>query len=387
MADNTWPEAAPRTGYLKSSDRGHRPDLARDVRRVMAAGGPGPWRQLWHLLRLRLARSPLQPSDYYRFGIWKGGVGRRNRAGFLADSERTAYNTALHRPGYEADWEAAHDKLQTEARLRAAGLPCVQTLAVFTVSGDLPLDVRRLGSVSDLDEFLGDRHIYPLFLKPRDGTFALGTAALADANADRYRFTNDVLVPRPALLEEIRASGRDYLFQPLVSAHPEIARHAGRATPTLRVVTLQTDRGVEVWYAALRLPSPTQMSDGGSVNMRIWSEIDLNDGRALKWRPVGAPHSPVPDHWADPAVPLSELRVPGMSEIRDLCVSAHAAFPRLGIVGWDVFVTPDGPLIGEANANPFPVLQAVSGAGIRHGEAEATYQRALAAAEAARLRD
>ena len=78
------------------------------------------------------------------------------------------------------------------------------------------------------------------------------------------------------------------------------------------------------------------------------------------------------------------MRVPGMAGAVDLAVAGHALFPRLGIVGWDIFVTAEGPLLNEANATPFPLLQGVTAVGQRTGAAGETYRKALSAARARR---
>ena len=49
-----------------------------------------------------------------------------------------------------------------------------------------------------------------------------------------------------------------------------------------------------------------------------------------------------------------------------LGVKAHALLPKLGIVGWDIAVGPDGPIIIECNDNPYHVLwQLAAGQGIK----------------------
>lgn len=372
------------TRYLRSSDIGHQKNWGKQARLVAAAGGPGPWRQLWQVLRLSLRRGEVDAWDYYRFGVWKGGIGRAHTRTFVAEAHRSAYNHALHDGDCAGDMEAVRSKLETERRLVAAGLECVRTRAAIGVNGDVPEHVVRLADEAELDAMLSDPAAYPMFVKPLTGSFASGTAAFEAAEGDNIRLTTGRSAPRSAIVREMLAEADGYLLQPLMTAAPEVARHAGRAMPSLRITTIRLEDGPEPWYAAIRLPAPTQMSDGGSVNLRIWSEIDLETGRALRWRRVGSPHNAVPSYWADKETPLAEFRVPGIARAAALCRAGHAAFPSLGIIGWDVFVTPDGPLLNEANGDPFPILQSVRAEGIRQGAPEAVYQRALAVARARR---
>jgi hypothetical protein len=41
--------------------------------------------------------------------------------------------------------------------------------------------------------------------------------------------------------------------------------------------------------------------------------------------------------------------LPSWPEARDLALEAHRRFPTLGSVGWDVALTPDGPVLVEGN--------------------------------------
>ena len=221
VADSANPAA---TSYLRMSDHGHRRDWQKQARLVAAAGGPGPWRQLWQILRLRMSRTSHGAEEYYRYGIWKGGIGRANLQGFLAEADRRAYNIALHDPGFESDEVVAREKLKTEARLVAAGLPCVRTRAAVGVAGEVPDHVRRIEGAETLTAFLSDPSSYPMFLKPLTGSFASGTASLVGVEGTEVLFSNGLRAPLAAIVDEMVQEPDGYLIQPPVAAAPELAR-------------------------------------------------------------------------------------------------------------------------------------------------------------------
>ncbi|MEL6678927.1 MAG: sugar-transfer associated ATP-grasp domain-containing protein, partial [Pseudomonadota bacterium] len=70
------------------------------------------------------------------------------------------------------------------------------------------------------------------------------------------------------------------------------------------------------------------------------------------------------------AHPVSEKSFEGMSlpmwsDVRTLAREAHAILPDVGIIGWDIGISEDGPLVIEANTNPHQHLyQLASGRGI-----------------------
>ena len=77
------------------------------------------------------------------------------------------------------------------------------------------------------------------------------------------------------------------------------------------------------------------------------------DGRLMRfgythdreWR-----YSKMEEH-PDSHIPFLGREIPFYREAAGLAMSAHRLFPSLRTVGWDVAVTPDGPVLIEGNHN------------------------------------
>lgn len=359
-------------------------DMKRLARHVVLAGGPNPLRQTLELLWLKHGPAKGVALDYFRFGLWKHGVTARSLRNFVLPSHRRPYNFALHRPGFQADVDACTDKLETERRLAASGLPVMKTRAVYDVAGARPPYTSVLTSREEVDAYLSDPAHFPMFLKPHNRSFAIGTAGLDRIEGDEIVLTNGQRTTASSLADEIAGSGFGYLFMDLGRLHEDIARHAGSAAaPKVRVMTLVFDDGPGFWSAHIKMPAARQMSDGASKFLVIGCELHPDTGAALTWRPLTSPFNTAPTHWADKTTPLSDLVIPGWKDVVQVCLDGHACFPRLGMIGWDVLVTPDGPRIVEANANPLPLIQVFRGEGLRLPKHDAMYQRARAAADRA----
>ncbi len=363
--------------YLAATEQVRGNDWPVQARQVIAAGGPGVWRQLGQILWLRLARTGLSPDEYYSCALWKGPLTRDRAASFVPNSKRTGYIKALLLPGGDCQAPEIADKLRTEVLLRAAGHPTVRSGAVLR-SEIVPEGAAVLETEADIAAFLSDPARFPLFVKPAVGSLSFGSIALTGTTGPDLQVLNRGTIPVAGLAAELAATAGPYIFQPLVPMHPDLGRHTGGAVPAIRIVTLRTGRGPAPHYAVLRMPSRTAMHDGASRNPRLWAGIDLDTGRPGPMRYLGNPGARPPTHWGDPETPLAELVLPHWKAAVDLCVAAHDHFPLNGFLGWDIFLTPDGPLINEVNGMAYPIYQPATGEGLRQGRFEALYQEALA---------
>jgi len=371
-------------GYLSGTDEAGKPDPGALMTRVIRQGGPGAWGQFWQLLRLRFSRIGTNLDEYYTYGLWRRPDGPNILRELLPHSKLRAFNAALRMPGRGPETAVMIDKLATEALLTANGLTTSHTLAACGPVMD-GAAVRVLTDAQDLRAFLADPSNLPVFGKPRADSFARGAVAITsvDDNRRTVTFLDGMVAPIAALADEIVADWpAGYLFQPFYQSHPDLRRHIGPAMPSLRIVTLLTDRGAEPYYAVLRIPARTAMHDGDAVGRRVWGLVDVETGTIVRLRNLRDPLTPDIVHLLDPEVPLLGLVLPHWQAALSAVLAAHGLFPGHGILGWDVFLTPEAALINEVNANPGHVYQAAAARGLRNPDLEPLYARALAHASA-----
>lgn len=237
-----------------------------------------------------------------------------------------------------------------------------------------------LRSLAALQGFLADPANLPVFGKPRSDSFARGAAMIAGlAGPGEVRFLTGRTVPIPGLVAEIAAGWPEgCLFQPFYRSAPELQAHVGAAMASLRILTLWTDRGVEPWYAVIRLPAKTAMHDGDADDERIWGLIDLDSGKVIKLRSLRDPHAGGLTHGNDPQVPLLGVTLPHCAKAVDMCRTAHESFPGQGVIGWGVFLTETGALLNEANDNPGHLYQVAARRPLLNPEMRPAYDRARA---------
>lgn len=194
------------------------------------------------------------------------------------------------------------------------------------------------------ESVLGDfLHTHSRFvLKPNRGTSGEGVQIIA-----RDQFASD-----DALLDFIRLK-KEFVLEEIICQHPQMARLNPDSINTLRIVFLSAAGQTHFLYCSVRVgrrgSSVDNLCAGGmicSVNTktgRISSSAWDNDGSCY------------PFHPDDPLLQFEGFNIPFVAEGVALCRETAEALYReekLGLVGFDVAVAPDGPVVIEANAYP-----------------------------------
>jgi hypothetical protein len=139
---------------------------------------------------------------------------------------------------------------------------------------------------------------------------------------------------------------RQYLLEEFVAQHPEMALLNATSVNTLRIVTFVKDQKVHVLARVLKIGAGGDVDNFSAGGM--YTMLDTN-GMAL--------YAAFDRHDAMHAVhPISGtsivgFHVPRFSEVVDLVSRAAMELTDVPFVGWDVAVTPKGPIIIEANYN------------------------------------
>lgn len=372
--------------YLSATAEAGAYDVLAAMQDLAAKGGPGLARQAIGLIALALGRQKVRPEEYFTYALWKKDRGRAFVRDFLSNHRMRSFNASLLMPKRGIETTVLIDKLQTEARLVARGLPFARTRAVFAPGTNIVPDLPSLAILrtsEDIQAFLGDAGHLPLFGKPRDDSFARGAAAISGhAGPDTLQLLSGEEVPIRGLAEEIvRDWPGGYLFQPFYQMEPSLQAHVGAAMASLRIVTLWTEDGIEPWYAVIRLPAKNAMHDGDAIGERIWGQVELGTGEVVRVRSLRDPLVGDLVHGNNPDLPFLGFRLPHWQQALKIARAGHESFPGHGLIGWDVFLTPEGAMLNEANASPGHLYQVAAQRPLLNPDMRPLYTRALAYAK------
>lgn len=134
--------------------------------------------------------------------------------------------------------------------------------------------------------------------------------------------------------------------------HSELSAINANSVNTLRVCTCINERGeVTVIYMVLRVGRQGSFIDNLSAG-GLYTRLS-DDGRithpcySAKER-YGAVYT----HHPDTNLPFVGIQIPMIDEVKELVTRAALKNPGARYVGWDVAITPDGPIIIEGNDRP-----------------------------------
>lgn len=317
--------------------------LPRHGARAWRQSGRNPLLQLADQLRLALTAG-LWPHQYYMFELFWPEIRPQAHAYLLRqETKRGVYSMLKDRPRKNPVF--ARKDLFADA-CAAAGLPHAAVIA-------------RLGNGTA--DWRGGYQALPLrdlFVKPVHGRGGRG--------AERWRWDGAIfagvgkarLTPE-GLLARLCARRAACIVMPCLANHPALAGLAltGMGLGTLatsRLVTCRDEHGTpEVVAAALRFPRrPDAVVDNFHAG-GLAAIIDLATGRLGAATDLGlARDSAWHDRHPVSGALIAGTVLPFWEAAKQLAERAHAALGDRAVIGWDIAILAEGPVLIEANGFP-----------------------------------
>lgn len=319
------------------------PRLAPQLR---AEAGIPMRRQLFDQLRLAFGKG-IDPSIYYLAELYKPGALEAVDQYFLRREVKGKLLRHLHRlqpPAAERRINLG-DKLQFLAWCARTGLPHAAPVMLIE-DGRV---IWQSGNLLDLDQ--------DLFAKPRVGRGARGVQLYRRISAFRYESEDGRQLTLGQIVTDLirRFDVGNVMVLPRLHNHPDLEGLAGRSLITVRAVTCLNEREQpELVLAYLRVLA--KLEPDWPVKKPISeyaAAIDLETGR-LSEMTGDQPECLSAWHDRHPVtgVAVQGRIVPCWPALAALAERAHRVTRDRVLVGWDIAITPAGPLLLEGNSYP-----------------------------------
>ena len=239
-----------------------------------------------------------------------------------------------------------HDKFETAKYLRKAGVPCVRTFLKISAQHDF-VDQSGCALASPrlaLDQLIDAPE--DLFIKPVAGGVGEGARLVSKKDID-ISFLQSV---------------SDVLIQPRLRNHLALSGIFDKSLNTVRIVTLREGENVTLTAACLKVGQGKAYVDNwakGSIAIGIDLQTavlaSVGATKAAFGRLLLSVHP-------DSGVRFEGIRLPFWDEVLDTARRGARALSPHVTLGWDIAITPEGPVVLEANVRAdFFLLQEACG--------------------------
>lgn len=192
-----------------------------------------------------------------------------------------------------------------------------------------------------------------VFVKPLRGAEGRLVRAITRTQTGYRMNGQDVTVAEiRAWIEEHK---RPMLFERGIEQHEAQAALNPSATNTLRILTMPdvaNDKEPFIAVAVQRIGTSLSNHVDNWTQGGLSAKIDLETGRLSKAGQLPEERTPKWfTHHPDTGAPIEGAQVPFWDEIRTLIVDASRRLSFMEYIGWDLIISPSGPVILEANIN------------------------------------
>ncbi|MBW2290197.1 MAG: hypothetical protein JRG90_20575 [Deltaproteobacteria bacterium] len=306
-------------------------------REIRRRSGKSIVRQLYEQLQLAI-RHAILPPWYYMFELFDDTRFRRAGQYLRRDETKGGIFRLLRRP-------TKRRKLNNKAKFS----DCCQQHAIRTPdylearSGHIRRpDNQKAQSLPHAD----------LFAKPSRGK---GGRGVESWRFDGSGWSRDGAPPldEMALLDHFRALSmvEQYLIQRRLVPHPDLAELSADVLTTIRMMTILDENGdYEVTHAVYRMPNQPDAKVDNFHAGGLAAKVGIETGELGPASDIGLhPNSSWHAHHPISGARIAGRKLPFWNETLDLARRAHAAMPERTVIGWDIAIVEDGPVMIEGN--------------------------------------
>ena len=278
--------------------------------------------------------------------------------------EWTRLRYALDYGLYPEEARKTENKVSFKRLLRDSGYNTAGEVGWLQVDKEhhIPVVEPPSGNPKKLDEALSEFGC--VFAKPSDGLQGLGCGKIERGGDDFPYLLNGKQATEQDIVSFINAQptigradtpepvAKRLLVEPLLINHESLRCFHPSSLNTMRVLTMRTPGGgVEVNRAIMRFGTGGRCTDNLHAQ-GIAIPVNLRTGEMVEWGHVQKLSAPPYRQHPDSGLTFKGVPIPYWQESLELVLEVRRQIcPHLFNVGFDVVITPTGPLLLEANVH------------------------------------
>jgi hypothetical protein len=341
--------------------------IAADLHLESGEGCKSKLRQLAEIIQLA-ARVQFTPDEYYTYRFYKRCMAYSDMLSYMSNYRSVVYfHPALH----DARWAVTtSNKLCFNAFYGFYGLPVTNIYGYYCENSNYEPDGFLIKSANELKSMLMAKRPETLVIKPAGGSKGRNVIILkggeyTNGDISFYRSCGSRVFLSDIVDYARKASGSKgapgAIFEEKLNQHQLLNRINETSINTARVVTLLNKEGkAGIYLSKLRLGRVGSDVDNASQGGMFVGIKPLTGelGQGLFYSKFNTgQYSEHPDS----GVRFSGLTIPYWDQVKALCIKAAELTPFCRTVGWDVAITPQGPVLIEGNTYWAIDFQAQSG--------------------------
>jgi len=294
---------------------------------------------------------------YYAYGLNEAGTSQSDFIGtreYLDIKHKTETKLVKRYGKHDLNYDIlTKDKFVANSFLQANNIPCIPHLGIIAKGKFIDRD-NQLQDLNALTDKYQDIILKNLTLEAGEGVLAL-------TMNEKGMNINNTACSSNELNNKLKSG--IWLVQPRMKSHEAIRKINSTALNTTRIVTI-LDGDEPVYLTGFQaLATGNQTTDSWSKGS-IYVGIDV-EKQCLKkygYYNLSIPDKSIALEHPDSHIPFEGYSIPYMKDAIELCTKAHRLLFFNFLVGWDVAITDEGPIIVEANEKPgMNIVQAMDG--------------------------
>lgn len=309
------------------------------------------WRQAIEMIYLQL-RYRIGPGFYQNAQFWRRDIPLSRKARYRLGQPYLDELKAINDPRYEM---VSQNKVCEKALLALFAIPTASFLGHFHPLTGRTSDGSPLRNGQEFLAMMRRQGQTTAAIKRPVGARGIGFDIVdvnEDCNALFSRRQQQHVTANEYLADKLAEFGDQGIHvECYVRQHPDMAALNASSVNTVRLWVRQTERDIQVRSGVLKIGGHLSLTDytpTGEGGMVAVIDIDTGMIKKVVVRP-GQDADTV-----DTSI-LQDFRIPHFAATLDLAKQCLAVFPNTRLVGMDIAITPNGPLVIELNNQPDPI--------------------------------